>query len=1146
MQNNNNIDLQGDDQQIDIQQEDYFEGHLLNLQQNQQYIQILELNEDEDPGFLFLLKETNVPELEHAILQDTQMFFEREARLYNYIAKLLYLTEIDTQDAPKLTKLLTLFIEIHEIGQYSEYAQMLQQQHSIGFLIDSDLQMIDLLQNIVLRQETNNSKKDLFFVIGRYLPKFLIFSINPPKPFVTKNQIKSLQNQIVSKINNQLFETNIVTPQKLCLLAFSYLSDPELNYQLYYETICILKQTLESLLESNNTEKSIYSEIRYLIEFFLLFTPNQNLLKCFFKINFHTSLYNSIKICSSAQGIDKETSWFKDSFIIRYMVSLIIKILSSDKVDDEFTDMLYDDFLECLKQKQLDLITKVIIPILNSQQVQLVPVCFHPELSVAESKAQFKTFSENNTKMMAQKLIEQDDESFEKNDYMKQNYYYSQLRMQPIHFIPKTVTGKQLSQLLKENITIQNLREGSINDIKVIKPVTQELSFNSNYKKPLLVSFGQTMGGFVRVVDKLKSREKVSDLLNELSIFCQIEEFQEEIVQSEEFLQYLISLIDKNKQKQIETIYGRLNSLIYSKLVQFFEEKPYLNVVAILKFRILKQIVIKAEYQLYLMKQKQQVDIKRFQYNLGLIVKKQKMNQHVWYRNIKQFQQQKQEDPNIDKLEKNQNDEDSHLEILVKCLLQLLDHQSISITILESIQSSNIINFIIKYLEINLAQLKSSKTFHQIIKLIYCLAQNEMTLKLFITKQKECLFRQMELVNQQLLIGIQTDNDELNENKEFMSLYEYVEGSLYAAKFITIKYLPQNYQYNENPNIIKHQMYRPFMKRLAVEKCKIATDAKYMFSMKDYYQETNNPSQAKMQKLMEEISTIGEILPIEATNSIFIRYDQERMDCMRTIIFGASGTPYAHGAFLYDLYFEEDYPHKPPKIRLATTGYGTVQFNPKLYNCGQVCLDLDSIWGNSWKANDSKIFQLLVSVQSLVMSENVMFNEPGLESQMATPIGEQANRGYCNFIKIQNIRYAMIEQLTNPPRGFEDVIKKSFYLRKELIMKEIELWIEQADLPATYNQQQNYFPYNFQPQLYKQSLIKIYEELKVELEKLKFDIVKDFQVYLREKEISFNVDTLQQQQKQIPRKVMLMPQGLNINEIDVSYNDNLIKKIRFK
>jgi len=58
-----------------------------------------------------------------------------------------------------------------------------------------------------------------------------------------------------------------------------------------------------------------------------------------------------------------------------------------------------------------------------------------------------------------------------------------------------------------------------------------------------------------------------------------------------------------------------------------------------------------------------------------------------------------------------------------------------------------------------------------------------------------------------------------------------------------------------------------------------------------------------MNRLIQELTDLGNSLPIEATNSIFVRYDSDRMDCMRAIIFGATGTPYAHGAFQYEMCF---------------------------------------------------------------------------------------------------------------------------------------------------------------------------------------------------------------------------------------------------
>lgn len=114
-------------------------------------------------------------------------------------------------------------------------------------------------------------------------------------------------------------------------------------------------------------------------------------------------------------------------------------------------------------------------------------------------------------------------------------------------------------------------------------------------------------------------------------------------------------------------------------------------------------------------------------------------------------------------------------------------------------------------------------------------------------------------------------------------------------------------------------------------------------------------------------------LPIDYRNSIFVRCDTERVDVMKCIIMGASGTPYGHGAFLYDVYFEDTYPNSSPKVNLDTTGNGKVRFNPNLYNCGKVCLSLLGTWrGNAsenWDPKLSTLLQTLVSIQALIMSE---------------------------------------------------------------------------------------------------------------------------------------------------------------------------------
>ena len=57
-------------------------------------------------------------------------------------------------------------------------------------------------------------------------------------------------------------------------------------------------------------------------------------------------------------------------------------------------------------------------------------------------------------------------------------------------------------------------------------------------------------------------------------------------------------------------------------------------------------------------------------------------------------------------------------------------------------------------------------------------------------------------------------------------------------------------------------------------------------------------------------------MPIDHTNAIFVRCDTNRVDVMKALIMGAAGTPYAHGAFEFDIFFEDNYPNGPPKVNL--------------------------------------------------------------------------------------------------------------------------------------------------------------------------------------------------------------------------------------
>ena len=80
------------------------------------------------------------------------------------------------------------------------------------------------------------------------------------------------------------------------------------------------------------------------------------------------------------------------------------------------------------------------------------------------------------------------------------------------------------------------------------------------------------------------------------------------------------------------------------------------------------------------------------------------------------------------------------------------------------------------------------------------------------------------------------------------------------------------------------------------------------------------------------------------------------------------------------------------------------------------------------------------------MSEEVYFNEPSFEGEAGTEEGERKNEAYCNIVRYCNIKFAMIDAIRNPPAGFETVIRRHFYLKKDEILEEVRKWIKFSEV----------------------------------------------------------------------------------------------------
>lgn len=113
-------------------------------------------------------------------------------------------------------------------------------------------------------------------------------------------------------------------------------------------------------------------------------------------------------------------------------------------------------------------------------------------------------------------------------------------------------------------------------------------------------------------------------------------------------------------------------------------------------------------------------------------------------------------------------------------------------------------------------------------------------------------------------------------------------------------------------------------------------------------------------------------------NKIFYELNENDNDIIKILMIGTENTPYENGFFFFSLRFPESYPNEPVKMWYYTT-HSNIRFNPNLYNNGKICLSILNTWGNvdNWKSIMSAK-SVLLSIQSMVLNNNPLNNEPGL------------------------------------------------------------------------------------------------------------------------------------------------------------------------
>ncbi|CAI8591140.1 unnamed protein product [Vicia faba] len=206
-----------------------------------------------------------------------------------------------------------------------------------------------------------------------------------------------------------------------------------------------------------------------------------------------------------------------------------------------------------------------------------------------------------------------------------------------------------------------------------------------------------------------------------------------------------------------------------------------------------------------------------------------------------------------------------------------------------------------------------------------------------------------------------------------------------------------------------------------------------------------------VKKVQQEWSILEKNVP----ETIYVRVFEERMDLMRAVIVGASGTPYHDGLFFFDVCFPPEYPSEPPIVHYISGG---LRINPNLYESGKVCLSLLNTWSGTaaevWNPGSSTVLQVLLSLQALVLNEKPYFNEAGYDQQIGRAEGEKNSVSYNENAFLLTSK-SMLYLLRNPPKHFEALVEEHFRQRAKHILNACKAYLEGASIAGEKSEHEN-------------------------------------------------------------------------------------------
>ncbi|XBI23786.1 hypothetical protein VPH35_048960 [Triticum aestivum] len=219
-------------------------------------------------------------------------------------------------------------------------------------------------------------------------------------------------------------------------------------------------------------------------------------------------------------------------------------------------------------------------------------------------------------------------------------------------------------------------------------------------------------------------------------------------------------------------------------------------------------------------------------------------------------------------------------------------------------------------------------------------------------------------------------------------------------------------------------------------------DVLQMSPLDHHYLEITDQGASRGKSWAKTVQKEWKILENDLPETIYVRAFEDRMDLLRVVMVGVSGTPYHHGLFFFDLQLPPSYPSAPPQVYYHSFG---LRLNPNLYESGTVCLSLLNTFGGEgtevWSSTTSNLLQVVVSIQGLVLNDQPYYNEAGYGTLVNKPEGRRNALPYNENAYLLTLR-TMQHLLRRPPQGYEEFVKEHFCLRGRFVLRTCNAWLQ--------------------------------------------------------------------------------------------------------